>query len=98
MTLEELMAKRKAIDEQIRLIKGGFTINGRAKLDKEHYPTAKPDEWFLAIKCREIDTGGKERWRSVIRSTSKETVIESIPTIIKDLQALFDELKDGDDE
>lgn len=96
MTLEELLEKRREINAQIRELKSrGITQYGRVKIDKEHFPTAKPDEWGIYILRNMTDTGPKERWDSVIKSTDREEAIRAIPGLVADLQGLLRELKGG---
>lgn len=92
-TLAELKARKKEIEEQIKILtKGAPTICGRARFDKDHYATARPDEWCVYIKRSTSDTGLREGWHSIIRSTDKETAIGLIPEIVEDLQSLFNTL------
>lgn len=84
--LEELLKQRREITERIRQLKEQAVICGRAKLDIERFPTSRPDEWYVAIK--QLQFSGREVWRSVIRNTDKQAVIDQIDDIINDLQAL----------
>ena len=96
MTLEELKAKRKEIDEQIKVLQyGSPTVYGRAKLDRDHYASVRPDEWCIKVKRIINETHDKESWYSIIRSADKEIVISSIPAMINDLQGLYEMLKGG---
>ena len=93
ITLEELRAKRKEIDEQIRaLVKGQPITCGCARLDKTHYPTMREDEWCVSVKKMTTDTGSRETWQSIIRGTQKDVVIGCLPGMIRDLQGLYDML------
>lgn len=93
MTLEELKAKRKEIDEQIRAMQNKAVTCGRAKLDKDHYATDRPDEYCIAVKRNTTDTGTREAWYSVIRSTDKAVAVGVLPEMIRDLQGLYEMLK-----
>lgn len=99
MTLEELKAQRKALDDQIKALQNNARIAGRTKLDMEHFPTARPDEWGVYVRRDTGDTDLREQWKCVIKDTDKEKVIGKIPELVKDLQELFnkacDELRKG---
>ena len=93
MTIEELKQKRKEINEQIRRLENAdFFQCGNAKIDKQHYPTQKPDEYMICVKYEPV--GGRGKWASVARGVSKEEVINKIPEIIKDLRGLYDAIVD----
>ena len=100
MTLEELKAKRKALDDQIKALQSNETTFGRVKIDKEHFPTERPDEWGLYIRCDMGNTILKDRWKCVIKNTDKADVIGKIPGLVEDLQRLFnmacDEIRKGE--
>lgn len=95
-TLDELLAERRKIDEQIRVLKKRSVIYGRAKLDIDHYCTARPDEWYVAID-RIIDVeqnAGRDMKRySIIRSNDRERCVDYIDEIIADLQGLKNTIK-----
>ena len=102
MTLEELKAKRKELDDQIKSLQSNETTYGLVKIDKEHFPTERPDEWGLYIRCDMGNTILKGRWKCVIKDTDKEAVIGKIPGLVEDLQRLFnmacDEMRKGEKE
>ena len=91
MNLEELLEQRREINEQIRALKAtGLVRAGRVKLDKETFPTNRPDEYYVAIEMEFIRLGRPEkRWKRIVRDTDRQKVIENIPIIIKDLQELY---------
>ena len=95
-TLDELLAERRKIDEQIRVLKKRSVIYGRAKFDIDHYCTARPDEWYVSID-RIIDVeqnAGRDMKRySIIRSNDRERCVGYIDEIIADLQGLKDTIK-----
>lgn len=92
-TIEELKQKRKELDAEIkRLLNEDFCQVGKCKLDKEHYPTSKPDEYYVAVQITLPDSG-KLIWRSVARSTDKQECIEMIPGIVENLSGLYKALK-----
>lgn len=99
MTLEELKAQRKALDDQIKALRNNARIAGRTKLDMEHFATTRPDEWGVYIRRDTGDTDLREQWKCVIKDTDKEKVIGKIPELVKDLQELLnkacDELRKG---
>lgn len=87
-TLEELLAEKKKIEQEIRQLKDQSKICGKAKLDVEHYPTNREDRHYCAIKYKTIE--GYERWVSVISGYTKVEVVGKIPEIIRDLQGLIE--------
>ena len=91
MTLEELKAQRKEIDEQIRAMTQNAVVHGRAKFDKHHYPTNRPDEYGIYIKRNMGDTDTKECWYRIIANTDKAKAIHAIVEIVEDLQYLMNE-------
>ena len=98
--LDELIAKKKELEREISILKKNSQICGCAKLDKDHYSTSKPDEWYVAIfqeSCDEWDKkrGVRGRWRSVIRDRDKKVVIDKIDDVIADLQGLKNKLTEG---
>lgn len=104
-TLEELLAERRKIDEQIHALKYRTAIHGRAKLGLDHYSTSRPDEWYISIqRILDIEPPYKADMKrySIIRSTDREKCIGYIDEIIKDLQGLKQAIadeeggKDGD--
>mgnify|MGYP003571259899 CR=1 FL=1 len=104
--LEELRKQRHELNQQIRELEKGYPIiNGKAKLDRQEYPTDKPDRYHISIKVEPIDPpemnspwGRKGYcWRTVANGGTREEVIKQIPEIIKDLQGLHDELVGGQD-
>lgn len=96
--LQELMKQKREIEKRIKVLKNASTIYGSAKLDIYHYPTSRPDEWFIAIKVPGVCEGDQSRYRSIILGHSKEEVLEKIPEIINDLQGLYDTVKETKDE
>lgn len=90
--LEELRRKRKEIDDEIKkIINADFYQVGNVKFDKDHYPTNRPDEFYVAVHC-EIPDSGKLVWRSVVRNTDKQKAIDGIPDVIENLKELYDAL------
>lgn len=89
--LEQLLAEKRELERQISLLKKNAQMYGCAKIDKQHYPTNKADEWFVSIFQEETrDRNGKVigRWRSIIRNPDKQTVLDNIDIVINDLQIL----------
>ena len=66
-----------------------MTVYGCVKLDIDHYPTTRPDEYYIAVKVPGVMPDDQTRYRSIIRGHSKEECIEKIPQIINDLQGLY---------
>lgn len=99
--LEELKAQRIKINREIKKLESGvYTQCGKVKFDKEHYATDRPDDYVVSVAVSTDMYGrkNKSRWRSVIRSAESQEVIEAIPELIKDLQALYEKVKEGVDD
>lgn len=95
--LEELKKQKREIEQKIKELECTAVVCGCAKLDKEHYPTARPDEWAIYIK--RILGEELERqfgWYSIIRSQDKEWCINQIQIVVNDLQGLLEKLKGND--
>lgn len=94
LEIEKLQEERRKIDERIKQLRNGSpTISGRAKLDKEVYPTQRPDRHYVAILSSHYEVRRENgRWRSIISANTKEDAIKQIPEVIRDLQALYDSL------
>lgn len=90
--IEELKAQRKLIDEQIKIL-SGMPVYKRCKIDVETYPTDKPDRYYLAIKYCPIS--GRAGYHALFASNDRDEVIEAIPSIIEELQGLYDLAKTG---
>ena len=94
--LDRLIKQRKEIDKKIKELKNNSVLCGRAKLDVEHYPTQLPDRHYVAIMTDESYLGGnRNRWRTVANGKTRDDAINQIPTIINDLQSLYNQVKGG---
>lgn len=91
--LQELMKQKKEIEEKIRTIKMRTTFYGSAKLDIDHFPTDRLDEWYVAVKVSAVYEDEQSRYRSIVRGHTRQECIDKIPQIIEDLQGLYDKLK-----
>lgn len=87
--LQRLMKQKREIEERIRMLKNSMTVYGCVKLDIDHYPTTRPDEYYIAVKVPGVMPDDQTRYRSIIRGHSKEECIEKLPQVIKDLQGLY---------
>ena len=87
--LQELMKQKREIEEKIRTIKMCMTIYGSAKLDIDHFPTSRLDEWYIAVKVPGVYEDEQSRYRSIIRGHTRQECIDKIPQVIKDLQGLY---------
>lgn len=94
--LEELMEQKKAIEQKIRLLRDGTPIvTGCAKLDKEVYPTSKPDRYYVAVSvanCKDETNAScrSKRWKSISNGQSREDAISGIPEIVNGLIELYE--------
>ena len=96
MTLAELRAEKRRIDQAIRnAMMADYKQYGLAKIDKEHFPTSKPDEFMISVFRQTPCDGRREGWTSIIRNNDKAEAIKCIPKVIEDLQRLYDELMEG---
>lgn len=89
--LEDLIRQRKELDAKIKALKEKDFRYDRAKLFLYHF-AARPDEWRVAVLCQEVDTRNMERWKTIISSTSKESALASIDTVISSLEGLRKQL------
>ena len=93
--LDELKQKKLEIEQKIRELNNCEISYGLARIGKEHYPTLKPDRWYLGFRVRNKrdDLGGmhKAQFRSVVNGLTLKDVVEEIPGLIHDLQTLYDE-------
>lgn len=96
--LQELIKQKREIEERIRQIKTEAIVYGCTKVGFEHFPTQRPDEWFVSVKVPGVMPNDKTRYRSIIRGHSKKECIEKIPQIINDLQGLYESMKEGIDK
>ena len=92
MTYEELMAKRREIDDAIACIK--IRAGDRYEVSKfgRTRVANKSNEWQLSIMRNVSDVGNKDTWYSIVRSEDKKVVIAAIHDLIKDLQGLYESL------
>lgn len=93
--LAELIKQKREIEWRIKCLRQGAQYYGCAKVDMDHYPTSRPDEWFIAIKVPGVMPEDQSRYRSIIRGHSKKECIEKIPKIVNDLQGLYKQLTEG---
>lgn len=93
--LERLIKQKKEIEQRIRELKNDDVVCGCVKLSKEHYPTPKPDEWFIAVKRRyAFEVGDRQvRYDSIIRTHEKQHLIPLMVEVINDLTELKERLR-----
>lgn len=96
--LQELMKQKREIEKRIKVLKNASVFYGCTKIDIDHFPTSRPDEWYVAVKVPGVCDGDQTRYRSIIRGHTRQECIDKIPTIIKDLQGLYDKLKENEHE
>lgn len=90
--LSELIRQKKEIEAKIQEIRNSLSVYGKAKIGYEHFPTIRPDEWYLSILSNPAseDLDEKPKYRCVIRGRSKRDVVDKIPSLIADLQGLYE--------
>lgn len=104
--LEKLKREKEEIELKIKALEqDGIVVVENAKIDKEHFPTARPDEWFVAVKVELVKypivdkkDGKKIAWRSVVRDLDRNKAIEKIDSVIKSLQELKRKAKEDNNE
>ena len=98
LEIEKLQEERRKIDERIKQLRNGSpAISGRAKLDREVYPTQRPDRHYVAILSSNYEVRRENgRWRSIISARTREEAIRQIPDVITDLQNLYNALTTED--
>lgn len=94
--LEKLKLQKKEIEKRIRELNNQSAHAGCAMVGVEHYPTDKPDRWYVAIEAtykdgNRHDSMGRAAKRSIINGASRKAVIAGIPEVVRDLQALYDQ-------
>lgn len=97
--LELLKQKRKELDLQIKRLENKTVVYGCAKLDREQYPTQRPDRYYVAIQTLGTYIGRKrEVWRTIVNGDTPLEAINKIPTVINDLQELYVKYKNENGE
>ena len=91
--LEELIEQKRQIEDRIRILKG-YPMFKRFKVGVETYPTGKAKRYFLAIKYFPLDDG-RPKYQTLFSSHTRQGIIEEIPSILEELQGLYDLTKDN---
>ena len=98
--LGDLMRQKEELERRIKELQGtcyGAVTAGKTYLDREHFPTSRPDEWYVAYESTIMQYREKpERhiWRRLYTGRTRESAIKQIPMIIKDFQELYNKLTD----
>lgn len=95
MILDEMIAERKRLDEEIKLAMVKGVKRGKARIVYAPLTAgaSSPKKWRVQIEGETIE--GKPVWRPISFSDSKEASIASIPEIIADLKDLYNEVLHG---
>lgn len=100
-TIEDLKRQKAEIDRRIReMQKKGVLCVGRVKIDnKLAVKTGAPVRWTVSVECEMLpetvyNIQHPKVWRSVIMGPTRERVIEEIPALIQNLQAVYDAAKE----
>ena len=95
--LQKLIEQKKEIELKIKELTNNITKSGRMLIGVEHYPTDKPDRWYLAVQCKttvrkthSLAMESKSVSRTIFNADTKEEVVKEIPAIIKELQELYE--------
>ena len=94
--LEELLQKKKEIEQQIKLLTKKVYASNSAKMFREHWG-AKPDPWTVSVKVQSDEMYFARQpalWRAIIRRENKEDAISDINNIISELESLKEKLND----
>lgn len=94
--LDELLQKKKEIEQQIKLLTKKVYASNGAKMFREHWG-AKPDPWTVSVKVQSDEMYFARHatlWRAIIRRENKEDAIKDIDNIILDLESLKEKLND----
>lgn len=90
--LDDLIRQKKELEQRIKELKNNASVCGQVKIDMEHYPTAKPDRYYLAVYYKPLGDG-RPKWQTVFSANDRQKVVEVIPSIIANLQDLYDRNK-----
>lgn len=98
-TLEELLKQKKQIEDQIRQLKGVDVCLRNVKIVKS---ITFKNTWQLSIHKQHLDgiehgvpyRKPKQVWLSIADGKKKESIINIIPDIIKNLQEIYERCKE----
>ena len=97
--LDILIQQKKELERKIKALRNQSDVVGQVKIDVEHYPTDKPDRFFLAVFYKPIPYMGYEgrsKWQTIFSANDRQSVIDAIPAIVENLQEMYDRNKEGD--
>ena len=89
--LEELIRQKKELEKRIKELKNQASVVGKTKIDVAHYTSV--DRHYLAVFYEPLNHGRK-KWSTIFSSNNKQSVIDAIPSIIEDLQELYNRNKE----
>lgn len=95
--LDILIQQKKELEWKIKALRNQSDVVGQVKIDVQHYPTDKPDRFFLAVFYKPIPFRGYEgrsKWQTIFSANDRQSVIDAIPAIVENLQELYDRNKE----
>ena len=97
--LKQLRKQKRELEEKIHAITTNTEpiICGMVKCDRNTSKKGWPWRIRLATEIRYIDRPAKPRWIQILSKPEREMIINSVETLIKDLQDLLVELRANDE-
>lgn len=99
--LDSLIQQKKELEQRIKALKNQAVAVGQTKIDVEHYPTGKPERYFLAVFYKPLPYKGEERrgkWQTIFSANDRKSVTDAIPAIVANLQELYERNKTEESE
>ena len=93
--LQLLIKQKQQIEEKIQNLRNRCWRAGRARLIQDPSASGRKDKYCLQIQGSSFETK-KTRWCGIGRSDHTKSLVEEIPSIIRDLQALYEMLQKED--
>lgn len=90
--LDELIKQKKEIERQINDLKNQRLETNMCKIAFTHYPSSRPDDYYLAIKGY-TDYLDKYSMKTIYRTKDKENILKYITQLLNDLKDLQELLK-----
>lgn len=94
--IDLLIQQKRELEKRIKELKNCASVVGQTKIDVERYSTSLPDRYFLAVFYKPLQSR-KPKWQTIFSSNSRKEVVDVIPSIISNLQELYDRNKEAED-